>query len=168
NLWQNKVLSAFVVGFVLLALIGGSIWWFGYEQHKDIQGISEEARHITKEKIRNQLLASVERARKEALAQAEKAQGWKERERLRQAAETAYKGSVSRIDELSASFADIEGTERSTNVFNEMSRILAEEGVDQALAYAATQRPGILEKVKTRAAAAREKNRSDLLPLLKS
>ena len=49
-----------------------------------------------------------------------------------------------------------------------MARILAEEGVDQALAYAGTQRSGILEKVKARAAAAREKNRADLLPLLKS
>src|SRR5215469_2494739 len=66
KLWQKKVLSAFAVGFVLLALIGGSIWWFG----KDL---SEEARHITKERIRDQLLASVERARKDALAQAEKA-----------------------------------------------------------------------------------------------
>ena len=76
--------------------------------------------------------------------------------------------SISRIDELAASFAEIEGTARSTSVFDEMTRILAEEGVDQALAYAATQRPGILEKVKARAAAAREKNRADLLPLLKS
>src|SRR5215469_5568995 len=168
KLWQKKVLGAFAVGFVLLALIGGSIWWFGYEQHQEIQGISEEARHITKEKIRNQLLASVERAHKDALAQAEKTQGWKERERLRQAAEKAYTGSVSRIDELAASFADMEGTERSTNIFNEMSRILAEEGVDQALAYAATQRSGILEKVKARADSAREQNRTELLPLLKS
>jgi len=78
NLWQNKVLRAFAVVFVLLVLIGGSVWWFGYGQHKDIQGLSAEARHITKEKIRNQLLASVERTRKDALAEAEKAQGWKE------------------------------------------------------------------------------------------
>jgi hypothetical protein len=49
-----------------------------------------------------------------------------------------------------------------------MTRILAEQGVDQALAYAATQRTGILEKVKARAAAARDKNRADLRPLLKS
>jgi Domain of unknown function (DUF4062) len=168
KLWQKKILGAFAMGFVLLALIGGSIWWFGYEQHKDIQGISAEARHITKEKIRAQLLESVERTRKDALAQAEKAQGWKERERLRHAAEKAYTGSVSRIDELAASFAEIEGTERSTQVFDEMTRILTEEGVDQALAYVATQRPGILEKVKARATAAREKNRSDLLPLVKS
>jgi tetratricopeptide (TPR) repeat protein len=168
KLWQKEVLGAFAVGFVLLALIGGSIWWFGYKQHEEIQGISTEARHITKEKIRDQLLTSVERARKDALAQAEKAQGWNERERLREAAEKAYGGSVSRIDELSASFADIEGTDQSTNVFDEMSRILAEEGVDQALAYADTQRSGILERVKDRAAAARAENRAELLPLLKS
>jgi len=168
KLWQNKVLRAFAVGFVLLALIGGSVWWFGYSQQKEIQGLSEEARHITKEKIRAQLLESVERTRQASIADAQKAKGWEERERLRQAAEKAYTGSISRIDELAASFTEIEGTARSSQVFDQMTRILAEEGVNQALAYAATERPGILEKVKARAAAASEKNRADLLPLLKS
>ena len=45
---------------------------------------------------------------------------------------------------------------------------LQTKGVDQVLAYMATQGPGIPEKVKTCAAEAREKNRSDLLPLFKS
>ena len=114
------------------------------------------------------MLESVERTRQAALADAQKAKGWTERERLRQAAEKAYAGRISRIDELAASSAEIEGTASSSQVFDEMTRILAEEGVNQALAYAATQRPGILEKVKARADAAREKNRSDLLPLFKS
>jgi tetratricopeptide (TPR) repeat protein len=181
KLWQNKVLRAFAAGFVVLALIGGSAWWFGYGQYREIWGISKEARHmparnpvksaprrLTREKIRAQLLASVERAREAALADAQKAKGWEERERLRQAAEKAYTGSISRIDELAASFAEMEGTARSSQVFDEMTRILAEEGVDPALVYTTTQRPGILGKVKARAADAREKNRSDLLPLLKS
>jgi len=166
KLWQKKVLAAFAVGFVLLALIGGSIWWFGYSQHRDIQQISTD-RRITKSKIRAQLLESVERTRQAALAEAEKAESWKERERLRQAAEKAYQGSVSRIDELSASFAEIEGTDRSTDVFNEMTRILKKEGVDEALAYIARQRPAILEEVKARTDHTREKNRTELLPLLK-
>src|SRR5580700_5763174 len=88
NLWQNKVLRAFAVGFVLLVLIGDS-------QHREIQGISEEARHINKERIRAQLLESVERTRQAAIANAQKAKGWEEREHLRQAAEKAYAGSVS-------------------------------------------------------------------------
>ena len=50
KLWQNKVLNAFGVGLALLALIGGSVWWFGYSQHREIKGITAEARHITKEK----------------------------------------------------------------------------------------------------------------------
>src|SRR5580700_11255208 len=49
-----------------------------------IKGISEEARHITKKKIRAKLLESVERTRRAALADAQKAKGWEERERLRQ------------------------------------------------------------------------------------
>jgi tetratricopeptide (TPR) repeat protein len=168
NLWQNKVLRAFAVVFVLLVLIGGSVWWFGSMQHHEIQQISAEARHITREKVRAQLLESAERTHQAALAEAAKAKGWEERERLRKAAEQAYAGRLSRIDELADSFAEIEGTDRSTQVFDEMTRILADEGVDQALAYVATQSPGILEKVKARVTAAREKNRADLLPLLKS
>ena len=168
KLWQNKVLRAFALSFVLLALIVSSVWWFGYRHHRDIQQISEEARHITKEKIRAQLLESVERTRQAALSEVQRAKGWEERGRLRQAAEKAYVGSISRIDELAASFAEIEGTARSSQVFDELTRILAEEGVEKALAYAAAQRAGILDKVKARAVHAHEKNRSDLLPLLKS
>ena len=123
---------------------------------------------ITTEKIRAHLLESVERTHQVALAEAENAKGWRERERLRRAAEEAHVSRLSRIDDLAASFAEIEGTGRATQVFDEMTRILAEEGVDQALAYVATQRSSILQKVMARAATAREKNRADLLPLLKS
>src|ERR1700722_17362959 len=171
----RDVFGRLILWPALVLLIVAAIWWFGYSQHRGIKGISgeikeisEEVRHITKEKIRAQLLESVERTHEEALAEAQKAKGWEERDRLRQAAEKAYAGSVSRIDELAVSFAEIEGTARSSQVFDEMTRILAQEGVDQALAYAATQQPTILEKVKSRAAAAREKNRGELLPLLKS
>jgi len=45
KLWQNKVLGAFAAVFVLLILLGGSVWWFGYMQHHEIQqimGLSKE------------------------------------------------------------------------------------------------------------------------------
>jgi tetratricopeptide (TPR) repeat protein len=119
-------------------------------------------------RIAETLLKSVERNWQAALAEADKAKSWEERERLLQAAEKAFTGSITRINELAASFAEIEGTERSTPLLDEMIRILKEQGVDEALAYVATQRPAILEKVKARAAAAHEKNRAELLPLLKS
>jgi hypothetical protein len=100
-----------------------------------------------------ELLESAERTHQATLADAAKAKGWEERERLQKAAEQANAARLSRIDELADSFAEIEGTSRSTQVFDEMTRILAEEGVDQAIAYAATQRAGILEKAEARAAA---------------
>jgi hypothetical protein len=46
NLWQNKILRAFAVVFVLLALIDGSVWWFGYGQHRYLLQLSAGARHI--------------------------------------------------------------------------------------------------------------------------
>ncbi|MBV8280434.1 MAG: DUF4062 domain-containing protein, partial [Candidatus Eremiobacteraeota bacterium] len=123
---------------------------------------------ITTERIRAHLLESAERTHQVALAEATKASGWEARERLLKAAEKTHSGRLSRINELADSFAEIQGTARPTEVFDEMMRILAEEGVDQALAYVGFQRGGILEKVKARAIATRERNRADLLPLLKS
>jgi hypothetical protein len=41
KLWQNKVLRAFAVGFVLLALVGGSVWWFSYTWHWGKKGIKD-------------------------------------------------------------------------------------------------------------------------------
>jgi len=78
---------------------------------------------VTPEKIRAQLRESAERTHQAALAEAAKARGWEERERLRKAAEQAHVGRLSRIDELADSFAEIEGTDRSTQVFDEMTRI---------------------------------------------
>ena len=68
---------------------------------------------------------------------------------------------------MAASFAEIEGTAKATSVFGEMTRILKEQGVDEAVAYVSSQQPAILERVKARAAAVREQDRAELLPLLK-
>jgi tetratricopeptide (TPR) repeat protein len=65
-------------------------------------------------------------------------------------------------------FAKIESRGTATSVFQEMSRILVEQGVDEAIAYVAAQRLSILKTVHARAAAARERNRADLQPLLKA
>jgi tetratricopeptide (TPR) repeat protein len=74
---------------------------------------------------------------------------------------------LARIDDLAASFAEIEGR-GTTNVFQEMKRILFEQGVDEAIAYVFSQRASILERVKVRAATAHKRNRADLHPLLKT
>ena len=62
--------------------------------------------------------------------------------------------------------AQLEGRADASDISRELNRILAGEGVDQALAFLDQQRPGILERARTRLAATRERNRGDLEPLL--
>ncbi len=127
-----------------------------------------EATRLTTEKIRAHLLQTATETHRRELAEAEAAKDWKVRQRLREAADQAHTVRLFRIEELAASFAEIEGLGTATSVFQEMSRILAEQGVDEAIAYVGAQRSGILETVRARAAAARERNRADLQPLLQT
>ncbi len=127
-----------------------------------------DERAVTKEKIRAHLFEAAEKTHQAALAEADKEKGWQRRQQLRDAAEQEHAVRLSRIDDLAASFAEIEGTAKSTAVFDEMSRILAEEGVDEALAYVGSLRKDILGAVMARNVMAREKNRAELRPLLHS
>jgi Flp pilus assembly protein TadD len=127
-----------------------------------------ETNRLTTEKIRLHLLETAEETHRRELAEADAAQDWKERQRLREAADNAHAERLFRIEDLAASFAEIEGRDTATSVFQEMTRILAEQGVGEAIAYVATQRPSILKTVQARAAAARERNRTDLQPLLRT
>jgi hypothetical protein len=119
-------------------------------------------------KIRAHLFQTAEETHRRELAEAEAVKDWQERQRLREAAAQAHKVRLSRIEELAAAFAEIEGRGAATSVFQEMSRILAEQGVDEAIAYVGAQRANILQTVRGRAAAAREQNRADLQPLLQT
>ena len=127
-----------------------------------------EATRITTEKIRAHLQETVEATHRRELVEAEQATTWQDRQRLREAAEAAHAVRLGKIDELAASFADIEGRGTATSVFQEMTRIMAGQGVDEAIAYVAGQRANILQTIRARAAATRERNRADLQPLLKA
>ena len=127
-----------------------------------------EAARLTTEKIRAHLLQTAGETHRRELAEADAPKEWKERQRLREAADSAHEARLSRIEELAATFAEIEGRGTATSVFKEMTRILTEQGVDEAIAYVAAQRPSILKTVRARAAATRERNRADLQPLLQA
>ncbi len=127
-----------------------------------------EAARLSTEKIRAHLRETVEETRRRELDDAGKATDWQQRQRLRDAAEAAHATRLAKIDELAASFAEIEGRGAATSVFQEMTRILTNQGVDEAIAYVASQRTAILQTVRARVAAARERNRADLQPLLRA
>ena len=123
---------------------------------------------MTTEKIRAHLLQTAEETHRRELAEADAVKDWKERQRLREAADNAHAARLSRIEELAASFAEIEGRGTATSVFKEMTRILTEQGVDEAIAYVAAQRSSILKTVDDRTKTAHERNRADFQPLLQA
>ena len=121
---------------------------------------------ITTEKIRAHLLQTVEETYHRENGAADQAITWKERKSLKEAATAAHAWRLGRIEDLASSFAEIEGRGTATNVFKEMSRILSEEGVDEAIAYVAAESPAILVRIRARIDATRSQNRNDLEPLL--
>ncbi|TKB67294.1 MAG: DUF4062 domain-containing protein [Nitrospira sp.] len=147
-----------------LTVLGGGGWW-GYQQ---LQHGVQEVGVVNEEKIRAHLQQATEETHRRELAEAEAATDWKTRQRLREAADEAHRVRLSRIGELAISFAEIEGKSQATSVFQEMTRILTEQGVDEAIVYMGTQQAAIFNTVRTRAEAAREHNRADLQPLLQT
>lgn len=87
---------------------------------------------MTTGKIRAHLLQTAEDTQRRELTEAEAATDWKQRQQLREAADNAHSVRLSRIEELAVFFAEIEGRGATTSVFQEMTRILAEQGVDEA------------------------------------
>ncbi len=121
---------------------------------------------ITTEKIRTHLLQTAQETLRHELAEAAREKDWKRRQQLRDAADRAQTVRLSRIEELATSFAEIEGKGTATNVFEELTRILAEQGVDEAIAYVESQRGSILQVARSLAVSAHERIRAELRPLL--
>ncbi|MDH4080973.1 MAG: DUF4062 domain-containing protein [Nitrospira sp.] len=156
-----KLIFAILLGVVLL---GGGGWWAYQSLHDEVHHVGE----VSTEKIRAHLLQTVEETHRRELAEGEAAPDWKKRQELRDAAENAHRVRLSRIEELAASIAEIEGKGTATSVFQEMTRILTEQGVDEAIAYVSPQRPNILQIARARVATAREHNHADLQPILRT
>ena len=135
------------------------------QTNRSLNELTEAAR-LTIDKIRVHLLQTAEETQRRELTKAEAATGWKERQNLYEAAKINHAARLSRIEDLAASFAEIEGRGSTTGVFQEMTRIVTEQGVDEAIVYVATQHSSILETVRARTAAACKQNRADLQALL--
>ena len=126
-----------------------------------------EASRLTTEKIRAHLLQTAEDTHRRELAEADAIRDWRERQRLRESADNAQTARLISIEELSASFAEIEGRGTATSVFSEMTRIVAEQGVDEAIAFVGAQRSSILKAVDDITKTAHERIRATMQPLLK-
>ncbi len=131
----------------------------------------QEGQSISPTRIRLHLVEASEKARKEALAAAEKEPEFDRREKLRQQAEKAHETRLGRIDDLVASFVALDRQADTSPILLEMIRILSEEKVnpvDKAIAYAEGKRPALLAQIRARKQAEHERDRLALEPLLKA
>jgi hypothetical protein len=83
---------------ILLVLLAGGRWSYG-QLHRAVQQTTE----VNTDRIRAHLRHTVEETYRHELAAAVRPQDWKERKRLRETADTAHAGRLSRINELAAS-----------------------------------------------------------------
>ena len=95
----------------------------------------ESAPQVSRERLRENLLAAVGGAFNKALKDAEGEAGSEARERLREAAQLARRLADVHIDRLLYDFASIEKRGLETRPFLELKRILAEEGVEAGLVW---------------------------------
>lgn len=123
---------------------------------------------VNAEKICAHLRETPYKTRRRELADAKKTADWQQRQRLRNAVEVAHATRLVKINELVALFAVIEGQGLATSVLQKMTRILTEQGVNEAIAKVASQRTAILQTFRASVAAARERNRADLQLLLRA
>jgi len=86
-------------------ILGAGGWWAYKELHTTVQKVAV----VDTEKIRAHLLQTAEKTHRDELAEADAVTDWKQRQRQREAADTAHTVRLSRIEELAASFAEIEG-----------------------------------------------------------
>ena len=160
---ERRLIKLGVSALVGLLVLGGFGWW-GYQQ---LQIGVQQVGVVNSDKIRAHLLQATEETHRRELAEAAQEKDWRRRQALREVADTAQAVRISRIEEAITAFAEVEGRGAETNVFQELTRILIEEGVDAAIAYVEVQRPSILDTVRNRAASVHDRNRADLQPLLR-
>ena len=148
-----RTVAGVLVGVVVLG-VGG--WWAYDRIFSEVQ----EASVVTEARLGAQLRKSRADTYAHDLAEAERAPTLKDRQRLREEAAAADSMRGRDAHTVVALFADIEG-EGTSSAMRKMARIVAENGVDNAIEYAASKRVSIREKVEDRASAILEKNRSD-------
>lgn len=165
-LWLGLALAAVLAVLVVLG-VGG--WWAYQALSEKTDTISEKAdalSDLSVERIRSHLSNAVDTRYREDLKTVEQSDDWQQRERLRKAAAAQRAAQLARIDELAISFVAIEHWGQADQVFAEMTRILDEQGVDQALAYIESKSHDLLAEVDQINERARRHARNKLQPLL--
>lgn len=166
--WQTGVAAG--IGLVLLVALVG-VWWtiFGQPQQLgEAVSSSLEARfaEYDPDLVRIQLERAIGRTHEGELAAADKLTDWGIREAARRAANEANDQRLSRVAGFLASLQPAEAGAKVSAEQAELTRILQEQGVDEALAYVTSRQKDLLDRAGGQQSEARRDLHATLEPLL--
>ncbi|MFN9626916.1 MAG: DUF4062 domain-containing protein, partial [Planctomycetota bacterium] len=172
--WQQTV----TVALLALLLVGAGTWWTVFRHHGKVeqviretaeaqtQRIAAELAKIKPEEIKDQLRKTIEETYQRDVQQADKLHGWEKRDEAKQDAAAARDKRLEQVDEFLNSITSTIKSGDASPEFLELSRIIQEQGVDQALAYINSQESRLLDRAERLAAERQREIRRTLAPLL--
>ena len=160
-----------------LVLIAGGIGWMNRGQQKIQQVIVETADTQTKfieaelakikpEQIKDQLRKTIEATYQREVQEADKLTEWQKRDEAKRDAAAARDKRLGQVDEFLATITSTIQSGDASPEFLELTRIVQEQGVDQALAYITSQESRLLKRAEKLAAEKQREIRRELTPLL--
>ncbi len=162
--WQRVVLAALVA----LLLLGGGLWWTVFRQRAEVQKVQEtvekvqenaEARsqrieaelaRVQPEEIKTQLRKTIEATYQKELQEADTLKDWQKRADARKDAAVAKDRRLGQVDEFLASINNTIKAGDASPEFLELTRIIQEQGVDEALKYVTGQESRLLSQAEKR------------------
>lgn len=170
--WQRAVLIA----LVLLLALGAGIAWKLNRNSTEIKDVVSTAVKESVEKLVNfspelievQLRKQIKATYQRELAEADKLPDWKKRDEARQWAEESRERRISQVEAFLLSITKMVESGNASPEFIELTRIIQEQGVEEALAYIALQESRLLDRAGKLVAEKQQVIRNTLAPLLEA
>ena len=146
--WQLLVIT-------LLVLLVGLVGWTVWNTHR-----------LQPAGVKTQLVATIEATYQKDLQRAADLKDWQKRDEARKAAAQWRDKRLAQVDEFVDSITKTIFAGEASPEFVELTRVLQEQGVDEALKYISAQKPRLLDEAKSLIESQRLRVRRTLAPLL--
>jgi tetratricopeptide (TPR) repeat protein len=188
--WQQHVARNLAIVILLLVPVGVGVWWTVFREPGEVQRAVQEtvANTVTEtvreqtprlaqeianqlavlkpDEIREHLRKTIEATYHKELQEAEQLTEWQKRDEVKLDAFAARDKRLGQVDEFLTSITSTIQSGDSSPEFQELTRIIQEQGVDQALAYITSQESRLLEQAEKLATEKQRELRHTLAPLL--
>ncbi len=173
--WQQSV----TVALVILLILGGGIWWTMFRKHEEIKQVVQQTAQSQKRieaalanlkpaDIREQLRKTIEATYQKELREAEQLADWRKRADAKKDAAAALERRLGQIDDFLTSITTTIKSGNASPEFLQLTRIMQQQGVEEALKYIASQESRLLEQAQKETEKLVEQRRRTLAPLLEA